>query len=906
MAVEAESGRALWQTEPTLKGTEQEYFPQWRRRGEEEGPRVDPALNPAADGDAICLIDGGELVCLSFKTGEERWRRRIAEGETAAKAGTLIVQDGVALHADPTRLIALSLDSGEQLWSRTSRTLGHLWFEWKDVFVVDGIVWTWSEECAEREFRPGPNSYRRRWPINVDGYDLHTGALARQVSTEHVLEAPHHHRCYRNKATSRYLISSRRGSEFLDLTGGKHTVHNWVRGTCHLGMFPANGLQYVPPHPCVCYISEQINGFTALAPEIPAEYASDQSEGTPVLQRGPAYGSVAISEADLSEDWPTYRADSMRSGAAGGDVPQELVTRWRVPVAAKLSPPIAVEGRVYLSATDEHRVIALDAEDGRELWDFTAEARVDSPPTWRQGTLLFGSTDGSVYCVRAGDGELIWRFQATPRRMIGAFGQLESARPVHGSVVVQDGLAYFAAGRSSHLDGGIRLFAVDAVTGELRHERLLTGPKLDSETILENVSEEQGALTDIMLGDGERVYMRAMAFNADLSDSQTRTDRIRPVGGFLDDSYFRRAPWRLGRNWGRVIAYDEHLVYAVRMFESLHGLDPNNFFTAGDKGYRLLASPRQEFSQVDIPNSDSLLPRGKPLTVEAWVLAKAPDGVVLARGGSAQGYTLLLREGKPRFAVRINDGVFAASAEASVVGRWVHLAGVLTEERQLQVYVDGRLNGSGEAPSPIGSPGQNTQIGADAQTGVGDYESPFAFTGVIDEVSIYHRALSADEIARHAANPGQSDTTDEALVLHFSFDSGQATDESGNENHGECKATAVVEGRSGQGMSFAGGGGLGWSFYLPIRVRAMVPAGERLLVAGPPDVVDPDDPLGAFEGRKGALLRVFSTVSGEQIAEYELRSPPVFNGMAAARGRLFLTTVDGHLVCMAGPEGSGL
>jgi len=250
--------------------------------------------------------------------------------------------------------------------------------------------------------------------------------------------------------------------------------------------------------------------------------------------------------------------------------------------------------------------------------------------------------------------------------------------------------------------------------------------------------------------------------------------------------------------------------------------------------------------------------------------------------------------------------VFAASAEASVVGRWVHLAGVLTEERQLQVYVDGRLSGSGEAPSPIGSPGQNTQIGADAQTGVGDYESPFAFTGVIDEVSIYHRALSADEIARHAANPGQSDTTDEALVLHFSFDSGQATDESGNENHGECKATAVVEGRSGQGMSFAGGGGLGWSFYLPIRVRAMVPAGERLLVAGPPDVVDPDDPLGAFEGRKGALLRVFSTVSGEQIAEYELHSPPVFNGMAAARGRLFLTTVDGHLVCMTGPEGSGL
>jgi outer membrane protein assembly factor BamB len=52
-------------------------------------------------------------------------------------------------------------------------------------------------------------------------------------------------------------------------------------------------------------------------------------------------------------------------------------------------------------------------------------------------------------------------------RLIGAFGQLESAWPVHGGVLVQNGTAYFAAGRSSQLDGGIYLYGVDAATGEL-------------------------------------------------------------------------------------------------------------------------------------------------------------------------------------------------------------------------------------------------------------------------------------------------------------------------------------------------------------------------------------------------------------------------------------------------------
>jgi hypothetical protein len=87
---------------------------------------------------------------------------------------------------------------------------------------------------------------------------------------------------------------------------------------------------------------------------------------------------------------------------------------------------------------------------------------------------------------------------------------------------------------------------------------------------------------------------------------------------------------------------------------------------------------------------------------------------------------------------------------------------------------------------------------------------------------------------------------------------------------------------------------------VPVRIRAMALAQGSLVVAGPPDVVDPKDPLGAFEGRKGGRLIVADAVSGTKRMETELPSPPVFNGIALARGCVFLATEDGAVTCFAG------
>ena len=44
----------------------------------------------------------------------------------------------------------------------------------------------------------------------------------------------------------------------------------------------------------------------------------------------------------------------------------------------------------------------------------TAGGRIDTPPTIADGLCLFGSHDGWVYCLRAADGRLAWRFRAAP------------------------------------------------------------------------------------------------------------------------------------------------------------------------------------------------------------------------------------------------------------------------------------------------------------------------------------------------------------------------------------------------------------------------------------------------------------------------------------------------------------
>jgi len=91
-----------------------------------------------------------------------------------------------------------------------------------------------------------------------------------------------------------------------------------------------------------------------------------------------------------------------------------------------------------------------------------------------------------------------------------------------------------------------------------------------------------------------------------------------------------------------------------------------------------------------------------------------------------------------------------------------------------------------------------------------------------------------------------------------------------------------------------------WFDWVPIRIRAMVEAGEAVFVAGAPDLVPEDDRMAALDGRRGAVLRAVSAADGTVLSESVLSAPPVFDGLIAAAGSLFVCTEDNRITCLMG------
>jgi hypothetical protein len=91
-----------------------------------------------------------------------------------------------------------------------------------------------------------------------------------------------------------------------------------------------------------------------------------------------------------------------------------------------------------------------------------------------------------------------------------------------------------------------------------------------------------------------------------------------------------------------------------------------------------------------------------------------------------------------------------------------------------------------------------------------------------------------------------------------------------------------------------------WEQHIGIRVTAMIRAADTIFIAGAPDVVDPSDPYGAWQGRKGGVLEAFDADNGKKLAEHNLPAPPVWDGMAAANGRCYLSMKNGKIICLAG------
>jgi arylsulfatase A-like enzyme len=145
-------------------------------------------------------------------------------------------------------------------------------------------------------------------------------------------------------------------------------------------------------------------------------------------------------------------------------------------------------------------------------------------------------------------------------------------------------------------------------------------------------------------------------------------------------------------------------------------------------------------SYIDVERSSALHSAETPWSVEATVRSEQPSGVILAYGGTGNGYSLFLENGKPGFAVRTDREVFTVLAEKTenenTAENRVTIKGVITPDKKAELYVNGQKSAFVVLPRFIaGNPVESLQIGTDLGGKVNDLSLP-NFKGWIERVEI--------------------------------------------------------------------------------------------------------------------------------------------------------------------------
>lgn len=142
------------------------------------------------------------------------------------------------------------------------------------------------------------------------------------------------------------------------------------------------------------------------------------------------------------------------------------------------------------------------------------------------------------------------------------------------------------------------------------------------------------------------------------------------------------------------------------------------------------------------------------VTVECWVktdLGGQDNKWLVNRvrsGGVDAGFRLGIVGGAPCFEVPLTSFSHHLKGNAPLpTGRWVHLAGTF-DGQTIRLYMDGAECGSMERPGPMKP--------STVPLTLGSYEAGHAayFTGLLDEVKVWDRALGAEEINGHCHEGG--------------------------------------------------------------------------------------------------------------------------------------------------------
>jgi len=436
----------------------------WHHR--EESP-IDSRGMCMRDGRLIIHRYGAYLACLDAKTGRTLWRRTkeqdpdifeaigpwITKGNANGwKTGSYLkCNDKVMVFSgnQVDAIVGVSMLDGKLLWRYQGTKTGKKrpFGEGQTLIHDDGVYVLYNFH--------GPNAV----------LDDLTGRVRRKLSMRGACAKP-------TGAVDGYFIRSD-GTEHVPWQAGRNpTEISPVRPACTEGTTVAGGHAFCWPMTCDCY--GLFSGLHALAPRGDWDPAR-QAKGKPVsvTESSDVDRHGAAAESDL--DWPTFRKDNVRSSTTRAGIPENAALVWEYEPLVHLAPtaPVTTGDTVLLSGSDGI-VRALDATGGKLLWKAFTGGSVLYPPTVYRGRVFVGSADGWVYAFHAGDGRLLWKLHAAPaERKILFFGSLQSTWPAVSGVLVDDGVAYVAAGISAEC--GVFVYALEAATGKVKWRNATSG-----------------------------------------------------------------------------------------------------------------------------------------------------------------------------------------------------------------------------------------------------------------------------------------------------------------------------------------------------------------------------------------------------------------------------------------------
>jgi outer membrane protein assembly factor BamB len=665
VAIDATSGEVQWINDGAFKGFSNVF-------GTYSSLQRMTRLNILTGTDTVYIVNGNAIVCLSLFDGKERWQSTRTYGMNSMEKGAVLsgrftmtpYKDWLFIHQrtkylggnkkkktlHQSRLICLNSADGKIVWESDVGTFS---FGGPDLYINKGLVWTDSIPTKDK---------KTKYDIFLVGRDPATGEIIEKISTKMVYSNGFHGRCYRGRATEKFSITGKFGTEFVDFNTGENYKNDWLRAVCGYGFVPANGLLYVPPHSCTCDLNAKINGFFALSSEL-IDDIKEEAENT--FEKGVAYNNTNRTKAS-AKDWTHYRKDAWRLAGSTAKIEGQLESSWSKSFASSASSPIIVGKVAYMSIVNRNKIVALDCAKGTEIWSYMLDGLVDTPPTYYEGKLLFGDRNGWVTCLEAQSGKLAWRYRVAPsNRQVMIKGNLESPWPIHGSIVVYNERAYILAGRSTFLDGGMFLNSIDPHTGEL-----LVSRRLDSRALETKKGSVVSTKSDLLVQGADGLYLRNIPLNSENltldSEGESTVSFFSPkkdgkntpvlcsISALLDNKYSNRTYVSFGgQARADMIVADKDSIFGFRAFPLYWGsrekgnnnpggnthIAKNRHHTPGSGTYSLFCKKRLEFAPVkkntrgyseldsDFTWQQSGLPRILAMTVTAdsLIIAGIPD-----------------------------------------------------------------------------------------------------------------------------------------------------------------------------------------------------------------------------------------------------------------------------------------